>query len=155
VTTDAVASAGTDPAVGPAPAATVAPADTTGTTAADGAVAATGTTIATTDGTGGNVGNDAANLLSALQSFIGLLQSGPGGQASTTTTASGPPPWQDPWNHDGGGWHHHHDGGGWGEVSGELQTTNQLLGQILGAIQSYAAPGNQTTTQPATTSVSA
>ncbi len=109
-------------------------------------------------------GGDAANLVDALQSFIALLDGGTTGQsaaAGTTTPATPSPQPADGWQGHGGGWRHH--GGGWGGgggngsggVFGELQTTNELLGQILGALGGYTAQGNPATTPAAATSVSA
>jgi hypothetical protein len=163
--TVAPAATATAPATGaPAgPTATGAVATTDGTQGDAGPDTATAGTTSSTGSTasnGGSTASDAASLIGALQSFIDQLQGGSTNQAPSAGTTTAQPPW-DTWpNQDAGGRHDHHDaGGGWrggsDGIAGELQTTNQLLGQILGAIESYSAQGNQITSQTATTSVSA
>jgi hypothetical protein len=124
-------------AAGAAPASATADPATAGTAATTAAGAApTGPTPTSsgTTGSGTTTATDAGSLIAALQSFIGLLQ---GGSAAGNGGA------------DGHGRHHHDgDGGGGGGWAGSpaggsagIQTTNLLLGGILGVLESYAGGG--------------
>jgi hypothetical protein len=172
----AAGTTGGSAAAGTAATATAAP-STTATTPASvgtsGNAAATAVAAASAGGdasttTGGATGSGsagsasasggAANLIAALQSFLGLLQAGPTNPSSSSAAGngSGPSPRHDWASRSAGGWHRH-DQDRWSDGSasgsGGLGTTNQLLGQILGAIETYSAQGGANAT--AATSFSA